>query len=161
MTTATLAENKTTIRGKYLTFRLAAEGYAVSVNDVLEIVRDQRITPVPCMPAHIRGVVNLRGKVVPVYDLREKLNLKQAEESKKVCMIVSHVIFADRGPTTAALVVDSVEAVIELADCPYEETPDLGTSIHREWTEGIVDIDGHSFTLLNLTRLLEDERSSS
>lgn len=158
MTTTLTPDVQKNVTGKYLTFRLGSEGYAVSVDDVLEIVRDQRITRVPCVPAYIRGVVNLRGKVVPVYDLREKLNLMESAEEKKVCMIVTQVSLAQRGPTIAAMVVDSVEAVIELSNCAYEETPDLGTCVHKEWTEGIIDVHGQSFTLLSLTRLLEDEK---
>lgn len=158
MTTTLTPDVQKSVIGKYLTFRLGMEGYAVSVDDVLEIVRDQRITRVPCVPAHIRGVVNLRGKVVPVYDLRQKLNLMSELDQKTLCMIVAQVNLPQKGPTIAAMVVDSVEAVIELSHCVYEETPELGTSVHKEWTDGIIDVHGQSFTLLNLTRLLEDEK---
>ncbi len=157
-TPASQQKNLGSISGKYLLLRLGAEGYAISVDNVLEIVRNTKITRVPNMPSYIKGVVNLRGKVVPVYDLRDKLHIQKTEDQKILCMVVAQVVLNERGLTSVAIVVDAVDSVVELSNCPYEEMPELGTAVHREWTNGIVDVSGNSFTLLNIKQLLEDEQ---
>lgn len=140
---------------KYLSFCLGQEMYAVPVADILEIVREQKITHVPRLPSYIKGVVNLRGKIVPVMDLREKLNITSQIDSTG-CMIVSQVVLPT-GMALAALIVDAVDTVLDKENYAYEETPELGSGVHREWTDGILNHEGKSLTVMNLKRLLADE----
>jgi purine-binding chemotaxis protein CheW len=141
---------------KFLTFSLGQEAYAVPVNDILEIVRDQKITHVPRLPHHIKGVVNLRGKIVPVMDLREKLNIPVNPNASISCMIVSQVALPS-GMALAALIVDAVDTVLDQENCAYEETPEVGNGVHREWTDGLLNFNNKSLTIMNLNRLLADE----
>lgn len=153
-----MAQMNTPSTEKYLSFSLGQEMYAVPVSDILEIVREQKITHVPRLPSHIKGVVNLRGKIVPVMDLREKLNIT-SENASTGCMIVSQVGL-QTGMALAALIVDAVDTVLDKGNYSYEETPDVGSGVHREWTDGLINYDGKSLTVMNLKRLLADEAAA-
>ena len=157
MSQETSLASENIVSGKYLSFTLGSELYAVAVGHILEIIRDQRITPVPGLPMHFKGVINLRGKVVPVVDLRIRFNLPTDNEIEKSCMLVSQAYLKGGDLTTAALIVDAVDTVMDISNCSYEETPDLGGCVHKEWTHGIIEIENKSLTLLNLDRLLSDE----
>src|SRR5437660_8839896 len=99
--------------GKYLTFQLANEEFGIRVLKVREIMGLQEITAVPQTPGHVKGVINLRGKVIPVIDLRLKFGLPAAEYSQRTCIIVAQVQ-GDSGPTLMGMVVDGVSDVLNL-----------------------------------------------
>src|SRR5271166_1320467 len=104
------------LSGKYLTFKLQAESYGIDVLKVREIIRLAAITPVPQMPAYIRGVINLRGKIIPVMDLRVRFEFAVAAGTDQTCIIVVQVKLPDGKVTQMGLVVDGVEEVLNIAD---------------------------------------------
>ena len=113
------------IAGKFLTFSLAGEHYGLAVLNIREIIKLVTITPVPQMPAHIKGVVNLRGKIIPVVDLRVKFGMAGAAHTDRTCIIVVQVAAAGQVTNALGLVVDSVEEVLNLNASDIENTPDF------------------------------------
>src|SRR5450759_1149400 len=117
------------LAGKYLTFTLGHESYGIEVLKVREIIRQTNITAVPQMPAHVRGVINLRGKIIPVIDLRLKFGFAEAASTEQPCIIVVQVKLPDGKASQMGLVVDGVEEVANIAGADIEETPDFGGQI--------------------------------
>ena len=136
--------------GKYLTFALNRESYGIDVLKVREIIRLTTITVVPQMPAHIRGVINLRGKIIPVMDLRMRFEFPSAANTEQTCIIVAQVKFTDGKLTQMGLVVDGVEEVINIAESDIEETPDFGGQICTDYIIGIAKVKGAVKTLLDI-----------
>jgi purine-binding chemotaxis protein CheW len=128
-----LAEQKA---GKYLIFRLGAEEFGISVLQAREILSLQEITAVPNTPEHIKGVINLRGKIIPVVELRRKFNMDPAEYSSNTCIIVAQV---NRGTESMqiGMVVDSVCEVATLHAGEIEDAPDFGEQVETPWLMGI------------------------
>src|SRR6266536_66286 len=114
--------------GKYLTFQLSKEEFGIRVLKVREIMGLQQITAVPQTPAHIIGVINLRGKVVPVIDLRLKFGLPAAEYTQRSCIIVTQVQ-GESVPVLMGIVVDGVSEVLNLTASEIEDTPDFGEEV--------------------------------
>ena len=139
--------------GKYLTFHLAQEEYGIRVLKVREIMGLQEITGVPQTPAHIRGVINLRGKVVPVIDLRVKFGLPSAEFTQRTCIIVTQI---QAGSTSAlvGIIVDGVSEVLNLAASEIEDTPDFGEDIGSRYLLGMAKSKGKVKILLDIDRVL-------
>ncbi len=115
-----------TLAGKYLTFQLGDESFGLPVGKVQEIIRLPAITPVPRMPAHVRGVTNLRGRVIPVIDLRARLGLPAAPTEPRTCMIVVHLRLATGGQSSLGLIVDAVEEVLLFGPGELEPPPGMG-----------------------------------
>lgn len=136
--------------GKYLTFTLAQESFGIDVLKVREIIRLTAITAVPQMPAHIRGVINLRGKIIPVMDLRVRFEFAAAAGTEQTCIIVVQVKLPDGKPAAMGLVVDGVEEVINLAASDIEETPNFGGQISTEYIVGIAKVKGAVKALLDI-----------
>jgi purine-binding chemotaxis protein CheW len=145
-------ETKTAGRltGKYLTFNLQAESYGIDVLKVREIIRHTNITLVPQMPAYIRGVINLRGKIIPVMDLRKRFEFPNAAHTEQTCIIVVQVKLPDGKATQMGLVVDGVEEVINIAENDIEETPSFGGQICTDYIIGIAKVKGAVKTLLDI-----------
>ena len=120
-----IASQTDTRAGKYLTFQLANEEFGIRVLKVREIMGLQEITAVPQTPGHIKGVINLRGKVVPVVDLRLKFGLDAAEYTQRTCIIVTQVQ-GESGLILMGIVVDGVSEVLNLTGPEIEDTPDFG-----------------------------------
>lgn len=148
MSTATKSANSLT--GKYLTFNLQAESYGIDVLKVREIIRLTTITIVPQMPPHIRGVINLRGKIIPVMDLRVRFEFASATSTEQTCIIVVQVKLPDGKATAMGLVVDGVEEVINLAESDIEETPNFGGQICADYIVGIAKVKGAVKSLLDI-----------
>jgi purine-binding chemotaxis protein CheW len=142
------------LAGKYLTFSLQNESYGIEVLKVREIIRIANITMVPQMPAYMRGVINLRGKIVPVMDLRLRFGLNQAESTDKTCIIVVQVNLPDRKTTQMGLVVDAVEEVVNVAASDIEEAPDFGSALMADYLLGMAKIKGVVKTLLEIDRVI-------
>jgi purine-binding chemotaxis protein CheW len=143
--------------GRYLTFRLGYESYGLPVLGVREIIRLCPITPVPNMPAYIKGVINLRGKVIPVLDLRAKFQLSSESYGERACIIIVQVGAA---PNTLALmgaIVDAVEEVVQLGEAELEPTPDFGGSPATDYILGMGNIHGGVKTLLHLDKVFLQE----
>jgi purine-binding chemotaxis protein CheW len=155
--------NKTTIEtstanrnltGKYLTFTLQGESYGIEVLKVREIIRHVAITSVPQMPAHIRGVINLRGKIIPVMDLRRRFDFPNLANSNQTCTIVVQVKLPDGKATPMGLEVDGVEEVINLNAADIEETPDFGGQIAVDYILGMAKVKGVVKVLLDIDRVV-------
>jgi purine-binding chemotaxis protein CheW len=140
--------------GKYLTFSLAEEYYGLAVLKVREIIKLVAITGVPQMPAHVKGVVNLRGKIIPVVDLRVKLGMNEAIRTERTCIIVVQVSVAVQAAKALGLVVDSVEEVLNLAPADIEETPDFGTAVDTSYLVGMAKSKGKVVSLLDIDRVV-------
>jgi purine-binding chemotaxis protein CheW len=136
--------------GKYLTFTLHHESYGIDVLKVREIIRQTTITAVPQMPAYVRGVINLRGKIIPVMDLRLRFGFADAASTDHTCIIVVQVKLPDGKSTQMGLVVDGVEEVANLAAADIEETPDFGGQIATDYIVGMAKIKGAVKTLLDI-----------
>jgi len=136
--------------GKYLTFTLHHESYGIDVLKVREIIRQVAITAVPQMPAHIRGVINLRGKIIPVMDLRIRFDFPVAADNRQACIVVVQVKLPEGKATPMGLMVDGVEEVINLAAADIEETPDFGGQICADFIIGIAKVKGAVKALLDI-----------
>lgn len=136
--------------GKYLTFVLCGEEYGVEILKIREIIGIMNITPVPQVPGYIKGVINLRGKVIPVIDLRLKFGFQEAEHTHETCIIVMEV----RNKLTG-VIVDTVSEVIDVSSEEFEPTPHLGNGVDTEIILGIAKIKDKVKMLLDIDKVLE------
>jgi purine-binding chemotaxis protein CheW len=144
------------LTGKYLTVVLDSEAYGIAVLKVREIIRMQKITPVPQMPGFVKGVINLRGRVIPVVDLRVKFGLK-AEFAERTCIVVVQVKLLSDQIVQMGLIVDSVEEVVTLTAEEIEPTPDFGTKVDTTYLLGMAKVKGQVKTLLDIDRVVAPE----
>lgn len=144
---------------KYLTFLLGGEAYGIPVLKVREIIRMADITPVPRMPRYIKGVMNLRGKVIAVMDLRMKFELSQIEDTERTCTIVTDVRFMNGTCGLVGLIVDSVEEVVAIPEHDIEATPDFGSQLDTACILGIGKVGDEVKTLLDIDQILNSDIS--
>jgi len=144
------------LAGKYLTVGLDREAYGIAVLKVREIIRMQKITPVPQMPAYVKGVINLRGRVIPVIDLRLKFGL-EAVLADRTCIVVVQVSLSLEQSVQMGLIVDSVEEVATLSDAEIEPTPEFGTRLNTEYIVGMAKVKGQVKMLLDIDRVVAPE----
>ncbi len=142
--------------GKYLTFHLVNEEFGVRVLKVREIMGLQEITAVPQTPAHVKGVINLRGKVIPVIDLRLKFGLPEAEYSQRTCIIVAQVQ-GESGQVLMGVVVDGVSEVLNLTSAEIEDTPDFGDEAAGHYLLGMAKVKGKVKILLDIDQVLTSQ----
>lgn len=135
--------------GKYLTFFLGSEEYGVEILKVREIIGLMPITRVPRTPASVRGVINLRGKVIPVVDLRLKFGLEAADHGQRTCIIV-----VQAGGVELGVVIDRVSEVSDVAEDEVEDTPAFGAEIETDYLLGIAKSGGRVKLLLDIDRVL-------
>jgi purine-binding chemotaxis protein CheW len=136
--------------GKYLVFTLSGERYAVPVLAVREIIRLCPITPVATMPPHIRGVINLRGRVIPLIDLRVRFGLSAPPDHDRTCIIVTQVVAAAGGRRPYAVVVDGVEEVATYGQADLLPTPDFGGDVDVRFITGMAHAAEQVITLIDL-----------
>lgn len=142
--------------GKYLTFTLANEEYGIGILKIKEIIGMMAITTVPQTPDFIKGVVNLRGKVIPVMDLRLRFGMESIDYTERTCIIV--VELDDRaGTVQIGIVVDSVSEVLNIRSEEIEDTPTFGTTLNTGHTLGMAKMDGGVKILLDIDNVLNDE----
>ena len=144
---------------KYLTFYIDRQIFAIPSSQVVEIVRIQAITLMPKLPPYVKGVINLRGKIVPLIDLRLKLSKPELEYGEQTSIVVTQWDDAIIG-----LIVDSVDDVTDIAVADVNETPSLGREKSNPFVTGIVTLSKGPALLLNLKRILtenEDEHPQS
>lgn len=134
---------------QFVTCRVGGEEFAVDILSVQEIIRMVEITRVPKAPAFVEGVINLRGRIIPVLDLRRRLGIADAERTAQSRIVVVTV----RG-RVVGLVVDSVSEVLRIPRSAIEPTPSLGTTAGAEFIQGVGRLDERLLTLLDLKRLL-------
>jgi len=152
-----LTANEPTTAGKYLTVVLDHESYGIAVLKVREIIRLQKITTVPQMPGFVKGVINLRGRVIPVVDLRVKFGL-QAEFTERTCIVVVQVRLSAERTVQMGLIVDAVEEVVNLTSAEIEPTPDFGAKIDTTYLLGMAKVKGQVKTLLDIDRVVAPEQ---
>ena len=140
--------------GKYLTFLLGHESYGVSVLRVREILRLMDITPVPRMPPEVKGVINLRGKVVPIVDLHLKFALPKAEVNERTCIVVVQIKTPAAGAALLGFIVDAVEEVLNIPAGDIEPTPDFGTHWGTDYILGLAKTKGRVKALLDMDRIM-------
>ncbi len=144
--------------GKYLTFILGREEFAIRVLKVREIMGIQNITAVPQTPGYVKGVINLRGKVIPVVDLRLKFCVSEIEYTQRTCIIVVQVQAAG-GSLQTGIVVDEVSEVLNLAASDIEDTPDFGEGAGsaRAYLLGMAKVKGKVKILLDIDQVLSGQ----
>lgn len=143
---------------KYLTFRLGEESYGIPVLKIREIIRMQKITPVPHMPPHLKGVINLRGKVIPVLDMRTKFGVGSEDIDERTCTVVVQLAARrDADIAYMGLIVDAVEEVLNIATGDIEETPNFGTTLDTRYIKGIAKVKGEVKTLLDIDLVITDD----
>ena len=139
--------------GKYLTFSMADEEYGIGILKVKEIIGIIAITAIPQTPPHVKGVINLRGKVIPVLDLRLKFNMNHKEYDERTCIIVVEVQ-GQTAPVQVGMVVDSVSEVLNIAAAEIEPPPSLGSSSETENILGMAKVKGEVKILLDVDRVV-------
>jgi len=142
--------------GKYLTFTLGNETYGIGILKAKEIIGMMTITSVPRTPGFIKGVINLRGKVIPVMDLRLKFDMGEIPYTDRTCIIVVEMD-SDNGTVLIGIVVDAVSEVLNIAKEEIEETPAFGTKLDTGYILGMAKMEGGVKILLNIDKVLSSE----
>lgn len=142
--------------GKYLTFTLKEEEYGIGILKVKEIIGMMPITSVPRTPAFVKGIINLRGKVIPVMDLRLKFSMDSIAYSERTCIIVVEVDVMS-GTVLIGIVVDAVSEVLNIKGEEIEETPAFGARLNTDYILGMAKMKGGVKILLNIDRVLSNE----
>lgn len=149
--TSSVKEQGRNLGGKYLTFVLAEEEYGLEIRQVREINGMMGITSVPRTPDSVKGVINLRGKVIPVIDLRLKFAMQMADTTEETCIIV-----VDVGNGEMGIVVDRVSEVIDFTDNDIEETPAFGVCVDTDFFLGMGKAKDKVTILLDIGKVLAD-----
>lgn len=148
------SDNRT---GKYLAFHLGREEFAIQVLKVREIMGIQDITAVPQTPVYVKGVINLRGKVIPVVDLRLKFGLPEVEYTQRTCIIVVQIQGQGGSVSLTGIVVDEVSEAVNIAASEIEDTPDFGDGVATPYILGMAKSKGKVKILLDIDRVLSTQ----
>jgi purine-binding chemotaxis protein CheW len=141
------------LAGKYLTFKLAEEEYGLEILKVQEIIQMQAVTHVPRTPDYVRGVINLRGKVIPVVDLRKKFGIDSVKDTEKTCIIVVQIAHKE-GKVVMGIIIDEVKEVLDINGANIEETPSFGASINTDFILGMGKIGNSVKILLDIDKVM-------
>jgi purine-binding chemotaxis protein CheW len=147
-----LFDDEDTQKDKYLTFHLANEDFGIEIRFVTEIIGIQSITQIPEMPDFIKGVINLRGKVIPVMDVRARFRLSHREYDERTCIIV-----VDISNTIVGLVVDEVREVMSITESEVEPPPKAAGKKGSQFIQGLGKVGNEVKIILNVSQLLYDE----
>jgi len=142
--------------GKYLTFTMADEEYGISILKIKEIIGMLPVTTVPQTPGYVKGVINLRGKVIPVIDLRLRFEIEAMQYTERTCIIVIEIGAQDNSILTG-IVVDSVSEVLNIRDQEIEDAPTFGVNMNTEYILGVAKIEGTVKILLEIDKVLKGE----
>ena len=142
--------------GKYLTFTLAEEEYGIGILKIKEIIGMMPITTVPQTPEFVKGVINLRGKVIPVIDLRLRFGIAEIDYTERTCIIVVEIA-GQAGTVLIGIVVDSVSEVLNVKGEEIEDTPTFGTKLDTEYILGMAKMEGGVKILLDIDKVLNTE----
>jgi len=142
--------------GKYLTFALANEEYGIGILKIKEIIGMMPITAVPQTPDFVKGVINLRGKVIPVTDLRLRFGMEEMEYNDRTCTIVVE-IEGREGDIEIGVVVDSVSEVLNIKAEEIEDTPAFGTQLDTEYTLGMAKTEDSLKILLDIDKIMNSK----
>lgn len=143
-------EEEDSQRDKYLTFKLADEEYGIEIYSVREVVGLQRITAIPDMPAYIRGVVNLRGQVIPIMDVRSRFNMSLSEYNDRTCVIVINV-----GDMPIGLIVDEVQDVLDISETNIAPPPNIVNSNKEKFMHGLGMVEDQVKIILDVRQLVD------
>lgn len=149
-------ENEDTLKNMYLTFRLGKEDYGIEIRYVTEIVGMQKITEVPDMPVFVKGVVNLRGQVIPVLDMRLRFNMESREYDERTCIIVVNI-----GGSQVGLVVDTVNEVRNIEDDQISPPPKAAGADSAQYIQGMGKVGEQVIILLEGQRLLRESDAAA
>ncbi|OPL13014.1 MAG: chemotaxis protein CheW [delta proteobacterium ML8_D] len=139
--------------GKYLTFTLAAEEYGIGILKIKEIIGMIPVTSVPKMPVFVKGVINLRGKVIPVIDLRVRFGMNPIDYTERTCIIIVEVS-GPFGDVMMGIVVDSVSEVLNIKSDEIDETPRFGMALNTDYILGMAKSDRSVKILLDIDQIL-------
>ena len=139
--------------GKYLTFALGHEEYGLEILKVREIIKYVEVTAVPQTPHYVKGVINLRGQVIPVLDLRGKFGIPSADVTEETCIIVVEIAESGRKANTG-IVVDRVQEVLDIAGENIEEAPQFGASVNTDFILGMGKVAQSVKILLDIDKVL-------
>lgn len=142
--------------GKYLTFKLGEEEFGLEILKVQEIIKMMEITKVPRTPAFVRGVINLRGKVIPVVDLRLKFAMPEKAASEKTCVIVVQVK-RENLVITMGTIVDEVSEVLDILGEQIEASPEFGTAVDTQFILGMGKVNKKVVMLLDIDKVLSSD----
>ena len=142
--------------GKYLTFSLAEEEYGIGILKIKEIIGMMPITTVPRTPEFVKGVINLRGKVIPVMDLRLRFGMKEIDYTERTCIVVVEIEGAS-GTVMIGVVVDSVSEVLNIKGEDVEETPTFGAKMNTDYILGMAKMGGGVKILLDIDQVLSED----
>lgn len=142
--------------GKYLTFTLAEEEYGIGILRIKEIIGMMPITPVPQTPEFVKGVINLRGKVIPVVDLRLRFGMEEIGYTERTCIIVVEIA-GESGTVQTGIVVDSVSEVMNIKAADIEDSPSFGANLDTAYILGMAKMEGGVKILLDIDKVLSSE----
>lgn len=145
--------------GKYLTFTLAEEEYGIGILKIKEIIGMLPITSVPQTPDFVKGVINLRGKVIPVMDLRLRFGMMSIDYTERTCIIVVE-ISGQAGTILVGIVVDAVSEVLNIKGDDIEKTPTFGTKLNTDYILGMAKMEGGVKILLDIDQVLSSDELS-
>jgi len=146
--------------GKYLTFALADEEYGIGILKIREIIGIMPITSVPRTPEFVKGVINLRGKVIPIIDLRLRFGMEPMEYTDRTCIIVVEINAQDI-TIQIGTIVDTVSEVLNIKAEDIEDTPAFGASLDTEYILGMAKVSGGVKILLDIDKVLNSEEIAS
>lgn len=138
---------------QYLTFQLSGEMFAIGILNIKEIIEYGQMTTVPMMPAFVRGVINLRGRVVPVIDLQARFGRPSTPIGKRTCIVIIEVN-ANGEPQDIGVVVDAVSEVLAIPAADIEKAPTFGANLRADFIAGMGKVDGKFVILLNVDQVL-------
>lgn len=144
---------------KYLTFEIGEKTFGINIEPVKEIIEYERLTRIPMTPAYIRGVVNLRGNVVPIIDLAKRLDLDGRELSKRTCLIILQLAAGDE-TMDIGILVDSVSEVLDVPAENIEPAPSFGVEVRSDFVDGMGKIQGHFVIILDIDKVLSIQELS-
>ncbi|NLL04491.1 MAG: purine-binding chemotaxis protein CheW [Clostridiaceae bacterium] len=145
-----------TQKGRYLTFAIGKEFYGIEIKYVTEIINIQKITEVPELPSYIKGIINLRGKIIPVLDVRLRFKKEAKEYNDRTCIVV-----VDIEDISVGLIVDSVSEVTSITENDIVPPPDANTGFSNKYIKGIGKVGDEVKLLLDCSKLLSDEDCDS
>ena len=145
---------------QYLTFLLSGEMFAIAILNIKEIIEYGSLTEVPMMPGFIRGVINLRGSVVPVVDLSSRFGRNKTEVSRRTCIVIIEVQGSDETKQDIGVMVDSVSEVLEIPRSEIEPPPAFGAKIRVDFIHGMGKVEGKFVIILNADKVLSVDELS-
>ena len=148
----TMETSEDTQKGKFLTFSVGSEAYGIEIKFVTEIIGIQDITEVPELPNYVKGIINLRGKIIPVIDVRLRFKKEPKDYNDRTCIVV-----IDIKETSVGLIVDNVAEVINIEDSNIVPPPDIKTGFHNRYVRGIGKVENEVKLLLDCDKLLNED----